>query len=203
MKNKNITVINSIEDFPSESVLFELNRGDKLIIYYDKFSSPEKKIKAEEWKEKFLDYSIEIDTVDESISIFKKITKEEVLKNLSFFKKFEAEYRELASSLLLELNKLLLNNRSFEHIDPIMRKKFAKEQILDWNLTFSGSYYFFENKEKEKYIIVPENFGKDTKLDSYCFPKFIEKNREIASILPIKIYLGYKDWERIVNFISE
>ncbi|MCO6173591.1 hypothetical protein NHF50_00890 [Flavobacterium sp. NRK F10] len=85
MENKNITVIKSIEDFPSESVLFKLNRGDKLIIYYDKFSSPEKKTKAEEWKERFSDYSIEIDTVDESISIFKKITKEEVLKNLSFF----------------------------------------------------------------------------------------------------------------------
>ncbi|MCO6173590.1 hypothetical protein NHF50_00885 [Flavobacterium sp. NRK F10] len=109
----------------------------------------------------------------------------------------------MASSLFLELNKLLFNNGDLKHIDPIMRKKFAKGQILDWNFNFSGSYYSFENRKKEEFITVPKNFGKDTKLDSYCFPKFIEENREIASILPIKIYFGYKDWERIVNIISE
>lgn len=74
MENKIIS-IKPIENFPSERDLLALKRGDTLMIYYDKYSSPEKKTKAEEWQKKFSDYLIEINTIKEYISILKKSQK--------------------------------------------------------------------------------------------------------------------------------
>lgn len=203
MENKIIT-ISPIESFPSESDLLTLKRGEQLIIYYDKYSSPEKKTKAEEWKEKFSDYLIEMDDTQEYISIFKKITKEEIIENIGFFKKYEQQYIVLALNLLLQLKISPPQKHKDEIIDLMNIERFLSGDYSDWSFRKMGNYYFFKNEVTKQFIIVPITFKNNNKqLDHYCFGKFIEENKKITEHLPVEIYLGFEDWEIITNVISK
>lgn len=179
-----------IQPFPSDAALLDLPRGIRWEIYYDGYSSPEKKTKAERWIEQYTGYYIRIDSQNQVITIAKVITREEIIEHLDFFKECERKYRELAAMLLQLKNDYCgaLNSGNF----------------LEWNYHSKGNYLFFDNTKTGEQITFPIKDEKVCQaLEPFYFGQFIENNLEIRKLLPIAIYSQAGDWKFIAEVLSE
>ena len=198
-----IIEIPSIKPFPSEEQLFALERGFAWKIYYDKFSSLEKKEKAEKWKEQYTGYYIRINVQEEAIFVFKLITHEEVLEHIVFFKKCEQLYRQLAIKILL-LKKQHTSSILKKLLPSAINENSYPESFLDWRYNTKGNYLFFENVITGQLITFPvinEQISKN--LDPCYFGHFIENDAELRKLLPIKIYSKIEDWKIITAVLSQ
>lgn len=200
-RETDVIVIDTLRQVPTIDQIKSIPRERTLTLVFNEEVHNQREIVGRHLKQKLLDFSIGIHTIEPEINISKLIAYSEIEDHQDFFEQCAKEYRQLGEELLFKLVDALdlKLNTDFPLVtfNGLKSGKHIKGKMDDWTYFVHGFHCGFKNDTTGQDIEVPLIFSLEFGvLDPYFFSRYIKSTPEYHP-LPVEIFEDFADGCRI------